>query len=243
MTKSLPRNHGKLNEGLVNKTNPFFFWLILYKLVLMIAGFLSLLLLVFSSSVWAQDAEGIRPLIMSGANALRQALPKDTQLLADVPSIEAFLRLIEGTPPKWNEVHGQGDHNEWLFTLNRERDRLREGRVQPTGKITFLWDGELSDYDPNLRGYRVAIGPQMIPTGWGVVRFKPESLPSELVAVVSSQTQEALRGRKKIEILVAMTGELLPGESIIYDFAHDDPGKGMIMPVVRIQRVDYLLLE
>jgi len=87
----------------------------------------------------------------------------------------------------------------------------------------------------------------MTPTRWGLVRFKPDSLPSELVAVVSSQTRNALQkdavARTKIEIIVAMTGRLIPEESIIYDFAHDEPGKGMVMPVVRIERLDYLLSE
>jgi hypothetical protein len=44
-------------------------------------------------------------------------------------------------------------------------------------------------------------------------------------------------------VTVAMTGRLIPEESIIYDFAHEEPGQGMIMPVVRVQRIDYLLFE
>jgi hypothetical protein len=42
---------------------------------------------------------------------------------------------------------------------------------------------------------------------------------------------------------VAITGRLLPEESIIYDFAHDEPGQGMVMPVVRVEKIDYLLRE
>jgi hypothetical protein len=40
---------------------------------------------------------------------------------------------------------------------------------------------------------------------------------------------------------VAITGRLLPEESIIYDFAHDERGQGMVMPVVRVERVDYFV--
>jgi hypothetical protein len=202
-----------------------------------------LLLLIGSSVVLAQEADGIRPLLTSGMNGLRQTLPNDTRLLASAHSIETFLSLVDGMPPDWDEVHGHGGHDERLFALNRKRDQLREGRTKAAGLVTFFWDGELSNYDSRLGGFRVAIGPRMIPTRWGLVRFKPESLPSELVAVASLQTRNALRGRTKIEIIVAMTGRLLPQESIIYDFAHEEPGKGMVMPVVRIERLDYLLPE
>jgi hypothetical protein len=208
-----------------------------------IAAFKSLLLFgIGSSIVLAQEAEGIRLLLTSGLNGLRQELPNDARLLTDAHSIESFLKLVDGTPPDWAEVYGHGGHDERLFTLNRERDRLRGGRTT-TGLVTFFWDAQLSDYDPHLRGFRLAIGPRMIPTSWGVVRFKPESVPSELVAMVSRQAQNALLGRAKVEIIVVMTGRLVPEESIIYDFSHEEPGKGMVMPVVRIERLDYLLLE
>jgi hypothetical protein len=42
---------------------------------------------------------------------------------------------------------------------------------------------------------------------------------------------------------VLITGRLLPEESIIYDFAHDEPGQGMVMPVVRVDGLIYLLGE
>ena len=32
-------------------------------------------------------------------------------------------------------------------------------------------------------------------------------------------------------------------ETIIYDFAHDESGQGMVMPVVRAEKIDYLLGE
>ena len=129
------------------------------------AALQSFLLVVFGSSVvLAQEAEGIRPLLTSGLNGLRQALPNDTRLLTDAYSIETFLKLVDGTPPDWTDVYGHGGHDERLFALNRERDRLREGQTKTTGRVTFFWDGELSAYDPRLRGFRLAIGPRMIPS-------------------------------------------------------------------------------
>jgi hypothetical protein len=157
------------------------------------------------------------------------------------------LKLVDGTPPDWTAVYGHGSHDERLFALNRERDRLRQGRTEAVGLVTFLWDGEVSEYDADLGGFRVAIGPRMIPTQWGVVRFKPDSLPSELVVVMSSLTRAALQidavAHPRVPLIIAMTGRLLPEESIIYDFSHEEPGTGMVMPVVRIQRLDYLLSE
>jgi hypothetical protein len=132
-----------------------------------------------------------------------------------------------------------------LFALNRERDALREGHEGLTTRLTFIWSGELSAYDSESGGFRVAIGPKLIPTRWGVVRFKPDNLPSNLVAVPSPALADSLRIRisrgERIEIDVAITGRLLPEESIIYDFAHDERGQGMVMPVVRVERVDYFV--
>lgn len=74
------------------------------------------------------------------------------------------------------------------------------------------------------------------------MRLKPEDLPSNLVAVLPPTLNESLQKRvnkgERIEIDVAITGRLIPDESIIYDFAHDEPGQGMVMPVVRVERVD-----
>ena len=205
------------------------------------------ILIIGSSLVLGHEAEGIRPLLTSGLNGLRQALPNDTRHLTDAASIENFLKLVDSTPPEWVSVYGNGRHDERLFALNRERDRLREGRTEAAELVTFLWDGELSDYDPSLGGFRLAIGPQIITTSWGLVRFKPESLPSHLVAVPSPEMRNALQsdaaGGRKVEMIIDMTGRLVPEESIIYDFAHGEPGRGMVMPVIRIERLDYLLLE
>jgi len=44
-----------------------------------------------------------------------------------------------------------------------------------------------------------------------------------------------------VGIIVAMTGRLIPEESLLYDFSHDQEGLGVIMPVVKLERLDYLL--
>lgn len=196
-----------------------------------------------------QTAEGVRPLLGISLSQLPSALPSDAKLLDDPRAIESFLDALDGQPPDWGAVYGHEghEHDERLFALNRERDRLRLGRPALRQRVTFLWRGELSAYDPFAAGFRIAIGPALIPTRWGLVRFKPEDLPSPLVAVPSPSVREMLRRRRaqeqRIEVMVAMTGRLLPEESLIYDFAHEEAGRGMVMPVVRIERLDYLLVK
>jgi hypothetical protein len=56
----------------------------------------------------------------------------------------------------------------------------------------------------------------------------------------SESFRRKLNNGEKIEVDVAMTGRLIPEESIVYDFSHDQEGLGIIMPVVRIERIDYL---
>ena len=211
---------------------------------------LAIFLIVISSitlimSSYAQDADGMRPLFTRDGRT--SILPTDVRLLDDADTIERFLEAVDGTPPNWKEVYGDhGEaHGERLFALNRQRDTLREGHDVLTSQVTFIWSGELSTYDSDSGGFRVAIGPKLIPTRWGVVRFKPDNLPPNLVAIPSPALAESLRTRvskgERIEIDVAITGRLLPEESIIYDFAHDEPGQGMVMPVVRVEKIDYLL--
>jgi hypothetical protein len=48
---------------------------------------------------------------------------------------------------------------------------------------------------------------------------------------------------RKIDIDIVMVGRLVPDESVIYDFSHDEAGVGAIMPVVRIERLEYLLVR
>lgn len=202
-------------------------------------------LVVIPSSSYAGETEGLRPLL--APDALQSIVPEEALLLDDANVIEGFLQRLDGTPPNWKEIYGDhgAGHDERLFALNRGRDRLREGRDGLTSRLTFLWSGELSTYDSERGGFHVAMGPKLISTRWGVVRFKPDNVPSNLVAVPPPKLEEQLRSRvskgERIEIDVVITGRLLPEESIIYDFAHDEPGQGMVMPVMRVQQVDYVL--
>ena len=94
-------------------------------------------------------------------------------------------------------------------------------------------------------GFGLATGPTFTPTRWGVVRFKPEEVPSNLVVISDPSTREILRRQldagRKIDIDIVMVGRLIPDESLVYDFSHEEEGVGIIMPVVRIERVEYLL--
>ncbi len=209
----------------------------------------SLALLMGPAGAFGQDVQGIRPLLNVGPGEIQNVLPPSTRLLNETTSLEQFLDALDGAPPDWVTVYGHGHHDpghdDRLFNLNRERDAKREGKPALQWRVTFLWPGELSNYDPKTGGFRVAVGPKFNPTRWGVVRFKSENLPANLMAVPNPGLREALRRRfekgERIEIAVAMTGKLIPEESIVYDFSHDQEGLGLIMPVVRIERVDYLL--
>ncbi len=143
--------------------------------------------------------------------------------------------------------HGHHDpgHDERLFTLNRERDAKREGKEALHWRIAFVWSGELSRIDPESGGFPVVLGPRFTSTSWGQVRFKYDDLPGNLIALPSPPQREILLQRmsqgQSIEIDVVMVGTLIPEESILYDFSHDQEGLGLIMPVVRVQEVVYLL--
>lgn len=199
----------------------------------------------------SEDAPGIGSLRVIPLEQLHSILPPDTQLLIDRSAIEAFLAALEGAPPDWVTVHGHGHqdpgHDERLFNLNRERDLAREGNPALNRRVAFVWSGELSRFDPETKGYAVSVGPEFNATSWGIVRFKPEDMPGNLRV----RPNEALAGRisrrlaahEKVEVLVVMTGALIPSESIIYDFSHDQEGLGLIMPVVRVEQVDVLLRE
>ena len=198
---------------------------------------------------WAEDAIGTRPLLTIAHKDLHTILPPDCHILIDPHSIEQFLDALDGNPPDWGLVYGHGHHdpdiNERLFTLNRNRDAKRAGNPALTQLITFVWFGELSRYDAEAGGFRVAIGPKFTSTRWGVVRFKYENLHGELVAKASATLRNELEQRfargESVDITVAMTGRLIPDESVVYDFSHDQQGLGVIMPVVKVERLDYLL--
>ena len=198
---------------------------------------------------WAEDAIGTRPLLTIARKDLHSILPPDCHILVDPHSIEEFLDALDGNPPDWALVYGRGHHDpdldERLFTLNRGRDAKREGKKALHWTVVFLWSAELSHYDPTAGGFSLAIGPIFTPTRWGVVRFKPEEVPSNLVVIPDPSTRDVLRRQldagRKVDIEIAMMGRLNPEESLVYDFSHDEEGLGIIMPVVRIERVEYLL--
>ena len=198
---------------------------------------------------WAEDTIGTRPLLTIAHKDLHNILPPDCHILIDPHSIEQFLDALDGNPPDWGLVYGRGhlDRNldERLFTLNRDRDAKRGGKRALQWTVVFLWSAELSRYDPTTGGFGLAIGPIFTPTRWGVVRFKAEDLPGNLSAIPDVNQRDILRRQietgQKVDIEIAMMGRLIPEESLVYDFSHDEEGLGIIMPVVRIERVEYLL--
>ena len=198
---------------------------------------------------WPEDAIGTRPLLRIAHKELHSILPQDCHILIDPHSIEQFLDALDGNPPDWGLVYSYGHHDpaldKRLFTLNRERDAKRAGNPALTQLITFVWFGELSRYDAEAGGFRMALGPKLTPTRWGLVRFKYVDLQGELVAKASAtlrdELEQRLAGGESVDITVAMTGRLIPDESVVYDFSHDQEGLGVIMPVVKVERLDYLL--
>jgi len=209
--------------------------------------FLSGLLLV-PSPVRSEEATGLRPLRTIPLSKLDSLFPVGTHILIERQAIEAFLVALEGTPPDWATVYGLGhhdpDHDERLFNLNRERDAARAGNAVLHWHMAFVWPGELSQFDPKTKSYGVAVGPEFNSTGWGVVRFKPEEFPSNLRVrpdkKLAGRISRSLAKREKADVLVVMAGVLIPSESIIYDFSHEEEGVGLIMPVVRVEQVEVL---
>lgn len=208
-----------------------------------------LLLSLFPVLARAEESIGVRTLRGIPLEQLRSILPEDTHILVERNAIEAFLAALEGNPPDWVAVYGHGHHDpgrdERLFNLNRERDARREGNPVLGWSVAFIWPGEVSRYDRERGGYAVSVGPEFNQTEWGVVRFKPDDLPANLRVIPAHRQQAELYRRiernEKVELSVVMVGKLIPDESIVYDFSHDREGLGLIMPVVRVERVEYLL--
>lgn len=212
------------------------------------AGLLALVC-VGPTAAQAESELGVRPLHREFSAALA-SLPPQTQLLLKSESIERFLTALDGHPPDWPTVYGQGHHDpghdERLFALNRERDAGRVGKDALHWMIAFVWLGELSRFDQEAGGFHVALGPKFTRTGWGDVRFKHEDLPATLIALAGGETTD-LRIRQqqgeRIEIEVLMAGRLIEEESLVYDFSHEAEGQGLIMPVVRIEALAFVLAE
>lgn len=219
----------------------------------LLAPVLSLLclsdLLLVPAEVRSEDAVVLHPLKTTALTQLDSLLPSGTHLLIERSAIEAFLTALDGAPPDWAAVYGSGHHDlghdERLFNLNRERDAAREGNPALNRQVAFVWTGELSQFDPETKGYSVAVGPEFTATSWGMVRFKPEELPSNLRVKPDNTLADLISRRlarhEKVHVIVVMAGALSPSESIIYDFSHDEEGVGMIMPMVRIEHVEVVL--
>ena len=172
----------------------------------------------------------------------------DAQPLLTSAEQESFLKELEEEVPNWSLLHDQ-PHEELggrLFAFNRQRDNAREGHVLLEHPIAFLWAGLLRKYVPEYQGFTIALGPEFTKTAWGVVRFKPVGLPQEMIAIPTPELRSSLRQQlgqgERVEIQILLTGKLIPDESIIYAFSHDDPTQGMIMPVVQTQGIQYILL-
>ena len=206
-------------------------------------------LLLVPSPIRSEDATGLGQLRTISLSKLDSLLPPGTHVLIERSAIEAFLVALEGAPPDWATVYGQGHHDpghdERLFNLNRDRDVAREGNPALNWHMAFVWSGELSKFDPDTKSYTVAIGPAFNATGWGIVRFKPEEFPSNLRVrpnkKLTGLISRSLAKREKVEVVVVMAGVLIPTESIIYDFSHEEEGVGLIMPVVRVEQVEVVL--
>lgn len=205
-------------------------------------------LIILSTTIQAEDRTGPRPLRTILPAKLASILPSDTHVLIERSAIEAFLVALEGTPPDWATVYGHGHHDpghdERLFNLNRERDAAREGNPVLNWRVAFVWSGELSQFDPETKSYAVAIGPEFNSTSWGMVRFKPEEFPSNLRVrpdkKLAGRINRGFVERRPAHVLIVMAGVLIPSESIIYDFSHEEEEMGLIMPVVRVEEVEVL---
>jgi len=200
----------------------------------------------------AEDVSGRGPLhVVSDPAELRAFLPLSTHLMLEPSSIERLLDELDGRPPDWGTVYGRGHHDpghdDRLFSLNRERDARREGNPALSWLVTFAWIGELSPFDRQLGGFPVALGPKFVPTRWGMVRFKAEEPPGNLVVVADEASAGMLEAGSgptfPANIDVLMTGRLVPDESLVYDFSHDQEGLGLIMPFVRVEQIHYVLMR
>ena len=207
------------------------------------------LLLASVEEGWSGEVGGPGRLRHMPLDEIAAILPAGTSLMTHPDAIEHFLEELDGQPPDWVTVYGHGHHNpgldDRLFDLNRERDAKREGRPALAKPLAFVWAGLLSRYDPDTGGFPVALGPRVIRTSWGIVRFKPDDAPSNLSAVpdTSDRTkfERLLAQGEPVEIDVVMAGNLVPEESIVYDFSHDEEGLGLIMPFVRIEQVYFIM--
>lgn len=204
----------------------------------------------WSSNVYSQtdSTNGIQPLLELKNQSIHDLIPASIQPLIFSGEIEQFLENLEGVPPNWTQLRHFDitQQSERLFQFNRKRDKARTAKNAMLEKpIAFLWAGVLRHYLREYQGFSLALGPEVTHTSWGIIRFKPITLPDYLVATPSLEVREQLLTQQKqgevIEIVVVCIGTLVPDESLIYGFSHDGEQKGMILPVVSVQNILYIL--
>ncbi len=192
---------------------------------------------------------GIRPLQELHGAPVHSLLSGSVRPLVTVQEMEDFLTELESTIPPWTSLASQDilEQSERLFAFNRHRDHIRElrhpARLHQT--IAFLWSADLRGYHEEQQGYHLALGPDIVSTRWGLVRFKPWDIPgSMMVTHVPARLAKQLRDPDQsgsAGIRVLFIGTLVESESIIYAFSHDGDHQGMIMPVVHITDVAYFI--
>ncbi len=191
---------------------------------------------------------GIQPLLELNGQSIHGFIPPSIQTLIFSEEIEHFLRTLDHEPPDWTRLQhpDMTEQSERLFQFNRAKDKARSDTDTLTQQpLAFLWAGILRQYLPEYQGFSLALGPELTNSSWGIIRFKPINLPDYLIAIPSLALREELVNRQKqdeqLEIIVVCIGTLVPDESLIYAFSHDDHEDGMILPVVSIQNMLYFL--
>lgn len=191
---------------------------------------------------------GLQPLEDLKGHSPRSILPPTIRPLLTALELEIYLRQLEGTPPQWDQLssHDMTEQSERLFQFNRSRDEIRENKLDVLQQpIAFVWGGELRKFNEEHQGYTIALGPEIIHTAWGLVRFKPRDIPNNMMARIpterKAETLEKLGNQESKEIGVLFIGTLTESESIMYAFSHDGDHAGMILPVVNITDLRYYL--
>ncbi len=201
-----------------------------------------------STGALADPSPGIQPLEpFPQSDSLPMIADPAVRPLLTPTDQEHFLNELDEQPPDWGQLSDRSGEElgSRLFAFNRQRDAAREGHPLLSQRVAFWWSGILGEYRNAHRGFTVVMGPEFTRTTWGLVRFKPEQLPNEMIAVPSAAVLRRIRdqraGGEPVSIGILLTGTLIPWESIIYAFSHDGQDQGLIMPVVRIEAVRYFL--
>lgn len=193
---------------------------------------------------------GGQPLQLLKGNSPHSLVPSSIRPLLTAPELETYLRELEGQPPPWDQLasHDMTEQSERLFQFNRHRDAIRENHPALLQQsVAFVWSGELRHFHEEQQGYTIALGPDIIQTDWGLVRFKPRDIPENMMAGIPADGKEeileTLNSRKTREIGILFIGRLTESESIMYAFSHDGDHAGMILPFVNITDLKYFLKE